>query len=308
MSKKSGEKGSGKKRPKFKAHVAKSPVAGMVTSPGKPGGSAAYKTGSTRDKPVPKQVPPLKQIDPASQVLPLRQVLTVENAPRLTPVPALKPFKQLSVVKPVPPLNLGRRVLQISLIVATLVGGFAVLFPRATVNASDPVDPEDPFSSLITIANTGYIPLLSVTLHMALGKVIPRNAGVGLEGAPNYTTRINYIDWTPRTLDPDDKYTISLNQIFHLCREGVASADIAIVVEYELPLIHLKVERLYPFAIKSQTNGSFYWYSDSRTPPARFSFPSFASPATPNAPPRSLPALERSSSANATPVLSARLP
>jgi hypothetical protein len=291
MSKKSGEKGSGKKRAKSKAHLAKSPVAGMVmTSPGKPGGSPAYKNGSTRDKPVPKHVPPLKQVDTASQVLPL--VLTVENAPPLTPVPALKPLKQPSVVKPVRPLNLGRRLLQISLIFATLVGGFAVLFPRTTVNASDPVDPEDPLSSLSTVANTGYIPLLSVTLHMALGKVIPRNAGVGLEGAPDYKTRLNHIDWTPRTLDPDDKYTIALNQIFHLCREGVASADIAIVVEYELPLIHLKVERLYPFAIKSQTNGNFYWYADSRTVPARFSFPSFASPATPNAPP----------------VLSARLP
>ena len=116
---------------------------------------------------------------------------------------------------------------------------------------------------------------------MALGRVIPSNAGVGLEGAPDYATRFNRIEWTPRTLDPDDKSTIALNQIFHLCREGVASADVAIVVEYELPLIHLKVERLYPFAIKSQTNGNFYWYSDSRTLPARFSFPYFASPATP---------------------------
>jgi hypothetical protein len=66
---------------------------------------------------------------------------------------------------------------------------------------------------------------------MALGKMIPRNAGVGLKGGPNYTTRFDHIDWTPRTVDPDDKYTIALNQIFHLCREGVTGADIVIVVE-----------------------------------------------------------------------------
>jgi hypothetical protein len=247
-----------------------------------------------------------KEVDPTidDQVLLLRQVVTLKNAPPLTRVRALKPVKQF-VVKPVLPLSLGPALLRISVIVATLVGGIIGLLPRTNLSLSNPVDPEDPFSSLVTVTNTGYLPLSSVTWQMALQTVSARNGGVSMVGAPNYSTRFHRNDWPPHYLGAGDQLTFALNEVFHTCKQGLKSADIAVVVDYEIPLIHLRVEKLYPLAAKIQTNGNFYWYSNARTLPADFSLHSPVSPGAPAVPLRSLPPLERSSFVEAAPVFSA---
>jgi hypothetical protein len=46
-------------------------------------------------------------------------------------------------------------------------------------------------------------------------------------------------------------------------RSGVGSADIAIIVDYEIPLIHLTREKIFPLSAKRQSNGNFYWYARS---------------------------------------------
>jgi hypothetical protein len=297
------KKGSGGKRQKSKARVAKGPKVGATNSPATLRSSPIRRAGGAQNQLVQKQTPIHKEVDPAfdDQLLLLRQVVTLKNAPPLTQVPVLKPLKQF-VAKPALQLKLGFVLLRISVIAATLVGGILGLIPRTNLTLSNPVDPEDPFSSLVTVTNTGYLPLLSVTWQMALQKVSARNGGVSMEGAPNYTTRFHHDDWPSHRLGAGDQLTFALNEVFHTCKQGFRSADIAIVVDYEIPLIHLRVEKLYPLAAKSQTNGNFYWYSNAQTLPAEFSFPS---PVAPSEPLRSLPILERSSFVGTAPVFSA---
>src|SRR4051812_15629242 len=52
------------------------------------------------------------------------------------------------------------------LAIATLLG-YSVLVPRVTISASDPVDPEQPFSSSVTITN-GLLPINAVQPSIAI--------------------------------------------------------------------------------------------------------------------------------------------
>jgi hypothetical protein len=148
------------------------------------------------------------------------------------------------------------------MVTATIVGGLAVLIPRTTVSASDPVDPTDAFSSLVTITNSGFIPLLAVKSQIALQRISIRNGGL-VQGAPNYKTRLQFVEWTSHDLSLDDRFTFALNDIYRICPQRVDAADIAVVVNYEVPLIHWKVERIYPLFARRQTNGQVYWYANS---------------------------------------------
>jgi len=162
-----------------------------------------------------------------------------------------------------------RRISPLALILAaaTLIGGIAALLallPRVTVNVSDPVDSGNPFSASATITNTGYIPLLATTPSIAINLILPQS-GVGVRGAPGgppYASRLRTPEWIPRDLGLDDKFTIALNEFdVPIYPKELYYADVAIVVEYRLPIIHLKREKLFPLIARKQTNGRFYWYS-----------------------------------------------
>jgi hypothetical protein len=148
------------------------------------------------------------------------------------------------------------------LVTATIVGGLVVLIPRTTVSASDPVDPADAFSSLVTVSNTGYIPLLSVKPYIGMQRISAID-GFELKGAPNYTSRINVDAWKSHRLGLDDKFTFALNDLYKVCPGRMAGADLAVIVDYEIPLIHIKLEKIFPIYARKQTDGHFYWYAGS---------------------------------------------
>jgi len=62
----------------------------------------------------------------------------------------------------------------------------------------------------------------------------------------------------------DDTFTIALNEVTQVRREDLEYADIAIVVDYEVPVIHLKREKVFPLIAHRQTDGKFYWYRKLR--------------------------------------------
>jgi hypothetical protein len=158
--------------------------------------------------------------------------------------------------------------LAILLVLATLSGGAAAVVtfvPRVTVNASDPVNQDDPFSSSITITNTGYMPLVSVTPKMGLGGVVySREANPPAEPPDqkfDYSTWLQRPEWGPHDMGLDDKITIALNELLNIQGAPIAWADIAVAVEYEIPIIHLKRQKVFHLTTKRQTNGHLYWYS-----------------------------------------------
>ena len=149
--------------------------------------------------------------------------------------------------------------------VATLLGAPAAvvtLLPRVTATISDPADPDLPFSSSVTITNTGYIPLDSVSPFMGLGQIGGEHAPPEDKNLhPNYHPYFRRAQWPIQNLGLDDKFTFAINDVFDTASGRISYADIAVVIDYEIPVIHLKREKVFPMEAHKQRNGKFYWYS-----------------------------------------------
>jgi hypothetical protein len=149
--------------------------------------------------------------------------------------------------------------------VLTFIGGLAVLWPRVGVTVSDPVDTNDPFSASATVSNTGFLPLHDVNAWFGLVRIVGGVNGATYEGAANYGTRIQPKALEEKhTLTMDDKFTFALNDIISFCKCSGESADIAVIVEYHIPIIGLRLEKIFPYYLRKQ-GGNYYWYA--KTPP-----------------------------------------
>ena len=153
------------------------------------------------------------------------------------------------------------------LAIATLLG-YSVLVPRVTVTASDPVDPEQPFSSSITIAN-GLIPLDSVQPSIALDDIGFLNSNgrpIHLKAEQPYQTVLAH-NWAVRDMGTDEQMTFAMNDLpiiaFSVNKKNLIDARIAVLVNYRLPIVHIAMRKPFYFFAKRQTNGNFYWYHDS---------------------------------------------
>jgi len=151
--------------------------------------------------------------------------------------------------------------------VATLIGGVAAIaafFPRITPTLSDPFDPSDPFSSSVTITNTGYMPLNSVSAFVGLNELHTRDPQkgprYGVYGPQKYA-RIFSKDWKPHYLGLDDRFSFVLNEAIG---PGFGEGNLALIVDYEIPVIHLKREKLFPLLSKRRRHGTYYWAFDTQ--------------------------------------------
>jgi hypothetical protein len=131
-----------------------------------------------------------------------------------------------------------------------------------TVSASDPVVANDPFSSSVTITNTGFIPLRSVYATIHVNKIVAR-AG-GLAGPDDkYGSWLTPVQWGTHDLGLDDRFAVSLEDALTTDKNGIDSADIAIGVTYEIPYIHLTREKIFPLVTYMERDGRFHWYAAS---------------------------------------------
>lgn len=150
--------------------------------------------------------------------------------------------------------------------IATLLGGVAAavaFLPRVTLTVSAPVDLKNPFSSSVTITNTGYIPLKSVAVWIGIGVLCstPCSAPDFPDSLRDYQSRIHRMQWGAHDMEIDDKFTISLDDVFRFSEPGgLQYADIAVIVEYKIPIIHLKREKTFPLYTRKATNGRLYWF------------------------------------------------
>jgi hypothetical protein len=113
-------------------------------------------------------------------------------------------------------------------------------------------------------ANSGRETLKSVTANICWTKIVflgPKEPAT-LLGDCNKQAFHRDI-WSAHDLGLDDHFTVALNDFFTGNRTSLVSAQIATVVQYELPLIHLHREKRFPLFAKRQSNGNFYWYSDT---------------------------------------------
>ena len=122
---------------------------------------------------------------------------------------------------------------------------------------SDPVDANNPFSSSITVANTGYLPLDNVEIDL-VPKLQFIGYGMDFGNCESKNGALHKIQWRPRHLGLDDKSTFALSEAFATPTQNLASGGFCILVEYELPIIGLKREKGFPFYLKRETNGNVY--------------------------------------------------
>jgi hypothetical protein len=148
--------------------------------------------------------------------------------------------------------------------IATLAGilGLVTFLPRVTVTVSDPLDPTNPFSATVTVANTGYLPLNSVEPAFGLMKMTFGNPAAPRtfqsSSQKKYVGIANRL-WHPSDLGIDDKFAFGMNEIWGN-QPNLLTADIAILVKYEIPIIHWERQKIFPLTAVKQTNGRFYWY------------------------------------------------
>jgi hypothetical protein len=129
---------------------------------------------------------------------------------------------------------------------------------------SDPVDLDDPFSASVTVTNTGYIWLYSVTPYVGIASVRTKGSPPDNKDLKTYSSRtpkFRRSEWPIRNLGLDDKFTFALNEVLGTNRGQLESAAIAVVVDYKTPITYWKMEKIFPYVARRQTNGEFYWYS-----------------------------------------------
>jgi hypothetical protein len=66
-------------------------------------------------------------------------------------------------------------------------------------------------------------------------------------------------DRLPTTSGLDDRFTFSLKDMFR----GMGIGDLAVVIDYEIPIIHLKRRKIFPILSRRRSNGTAYWAFDA---------------------------------------------
>ena len=127
---------------------------------------------------------------------------------------------------------------------ATLIGVVAALLtllPRVTATIADPVDPKNPFSSSVTITNTGYLPLNSITCFVRIEELRYGNLAhpIILKSADDdYGVSIKNTEQDPVHLGLDDRFTFEIHDALSVAPPLLSRANIAIAIRYKTPSSH----------------------------------------------------------------------
>jgi hypothetical protein len=61
-------------------------------------------------------------------------------------------------------------------------------------------------------------------------------------------------------MEIDDRFTVALNDVLGTAAPGgLQYADIAVIVDYEIPIIHWKRKKTFPIYTRKASNGKLYW-------------------------------------------------
>lgn len=166
--------------------------------------------------------------------------------------------------------SLTKVVVGVVLGVATLVGGLVVFIPRPTVSiAYQPVDPKNPYSAAFDVANGNIIPLWDTEARVWPGVITNGTKSlIGEGGISDERGGILTPQWQHHDLYGDDKFTVTLSDIspaFNPNSDPLKEADLAIIVDYRpFPLlIRWRRSRAFRFQAHLQTDGHWYWHSNS---------------------------------------------
>lgn len=137
---------------------------------------------------------------------------------------------------------------------------FVTLLPRLDVSIANPVAANDPFSSQVTITNSGYMPLNDVSVAIGVGEISTKQETADSVHplTTNWASQLRG-DWPKEDLSAGKKLTVPINDVVTTSSNNVTYAEIGIIVHYHWPLIPVEGEFVSRYIAKKQTNGQYYW-------------------------------------------------
>lgn len=162
-----------------------------------------------------------------------------------------------------------QRIVRIATLVVgvpSVVAAILTLLPRLSATMSDPVDPDNPFSSSITILNTGFIPLPNTRLSICVKRFT--TVGAVKQNVTSDYTRwpcFQNAKWGSHYMGLDDKFTVTMSDFIGIDPStSLNEATFFLKVTYDMPIIESwERDKLYGFTAYRQTNGRFYWYAET---------------------------------------------
>lgn len=141
-------------------------------------------------------------------------------------------------------LTLPKRLWEIFAGIAVIVGFIAIFYPRISVSPASSLDPQSTSLPPFIISNEGNITLNKVEGMTAI-KSIELASGMKLVGPDSFTGGVILDKNRAPVMKPGEKLTVF--SPFEFGNNPVSFADIAISVSYELPIVHVKMEKVFRF-------------------------------------------------------------
>jgi hypothetical protein len=145
-----------------------------------------------------------------------------------------------------------------------------VLWPRPSAASIDPIDPDNPFSSRITITNNSFVPLEDMEIGIHPQTIKAGNAQVLAPGRQKGDAGTVFTftrpEWQHLLLDIDDSVTITPADILgptggvSFGDQSLLDADLSVIVRYNPWFVPFRRAKEFRFRTK-QTNGKYYWYA-----------------------------------------------
>jgi hypothetical protein len=177
-----------------------------------------------------------------------------------------QPKPKAQTAKKSGPKTLVKPLLAGALTALSVIGVWVGLLPHVTPSISDPVRQGDPYSSSITVTNTGPIPLDKVVIRIG----VKESCDIPGCNVPAYPDPKRYDNpqegmflvhvrtWGEHDLGPDDRFQVPLSNVIDITSPGTLGyADLLVIIDYEIPYIHWKREKKYPLHLGHQ--GEWLW-------------------------------------------------
>jgi len=141
-------------------------------------------------------------------------------------------------------LTLPKRLWEIFAGIAVIVGFVAIFYPRISVSPASALDPQSTSLPPFIISNEGNIPINKVRGMTAIKK-IELASGKKIVGKDNFSGGVTLSANKASLMNPGEKLTVF--SPFEFPNDYVYSADIAISVSYVLPIVPIKMKKVFRF-------------------------------------------------------------
>lgn len=146
-----------------------------------------------------------------------------------------------------------------------LIGGFGVIlgiavtfYPRISVKPSDSLDPNNALKTPFIITNDSFMPISNVRYSCAI-KDVKTKDWPGVIGEPDYSSRLVSSNLVAARMGIGESDSAICPLAGFNLHSDIVSADIAVVVQYSVPVLPINLEKIVPFTTLRDSQGRLRW-------------------------------------------------